>query len=144
MRRLTLPLALLLLAGCSAGARRPMSCNEAAFEPVVEGTRLGVRLTDPRPFMHFRYVRVDVLPPGEHAGPALLDVGVSHVRRFLVRFVRVDDEEFAFDFDWRDDAGRPLPHGTYEVGYVVRTENFHEGCLDAPFVTWGVLTTLTR
>ncbi len=144
MRGPALAVAVLLAAGCSAGARRPVSCNAGAFEPFVDGTRLGVRLTDPNPRMHFRYVRVDVLPRGDVAGPALLDLEVPHVRRLRPDVLAAGTREYAFDFDGRDDAGRPLPHGSYEVGYVVRTENFSEDCRDAIPVAWGRLTTLTR
>ena len=139
-----LVLVMLLAAGCSAGARRPMSCNGAFVEPVVRGDRFGVRLTDVNPRKVLRYVRVDVLPEGEHFGTWSLDASAPHVRRLETTTAPIGEREVTFAFDGRDDAGRPLPHGSYEVYAVARTEDLDEGCVAGIALMGARLTTLTR
>jgi hypothetical protein len=161
-----------LTAGCSSGvasvhARHravrtmPGSCNDASVGPVEGGQHeslkatgrsaatLGVRLLGVSVgTKRFDSVRIDVLPVGRHADPAvgattsLLAGDEEHVRRFEATETQLRERTISFAFDGRDDTGAVLPAGSYEVGMVALTRAL-SGCDDPnPGAVYGQLTTV--
>jgi hypothetical protein len=139
---------------------RPGSCHEAVFDsvagsqttPVVASARtpavLGFRMLPPSlTNRSFTYVRLDVLPLGKHADaapgePQLVTGDEEHLRRYEATPAQLAASTVSFAFDGRDGAGRALPAGRYEVGFVVRTRSTDPACTDLEAVRYGELTTV--
>lgn len=139
----------------------PGSCHDASFEPVAGSqiqpiaatpatpATLGFRMTsESASKRRFESVRIDVLPLGKHADapppePQLLTGEAARVRRFEATAAQLASSTVSFRFDGRDDAGRVLPAGSYEVGFVVETRSTDPRCTDPlPAVKYGQLTTV--
>ena len=130
-------------ATAGSGGMGPGYCHEAFFEPLapLSGDRivrvpatprtpltLGLRMLPPK--REFVEVRVDVLPIGRHVhdDPSFPQGEEAHVRRFTATPAQLTSRTVAFEFDGRDDAGRTLPAGSYEVGFFVRTRSDDPAC----------------